>query len=82
MHPYVFSVACRFPLPLRERVAKGRVRSSHPGTATCRAVAGGRLALPGRGAPCQQLPLTPAPSPSVGRGENGDPLNTYMHPSR
>ena len=24
-----------------------------------------------RGAPCQRCPLTPAPSPSVGRGENG-----------
>ena len=30
-----------------------------------------------RGTSRQQLPLTPAPSPSVGRGENGDPLNTY-----
>ena len=45
----------RFPLPLGERVAEGRVR----------------------GAPRQQRPLTPAPSPSVGRGENGDPLSTY-----
>ena len=32
-------------------------------------VAEGRV----RGAPCQKRPLTPAPSPSAGRGENGDP---------
>jgi hypothetical protein len=41
------------PLPLRERVAEGRVR----------------------GASANNFPLTPAPSPSAGRGENGDPLN-------
>jgi len=40
-------------------------------------VAEGRV----RGAPGQQLPLTPAPSPSVGRGENGDPLTPAPSPS-
>jgi NADH-quinone oxidoreductase subunit M len=48
---YVFSDAIFSPLPLRERVAEGRVR----------------------GASGEQLPLTPDPSPSVGRGENGAP---------
>jgi len=50
----MFSVACRFPLPLGERVAEGRVRG------TCR----------------QQLPLTPAPTPTVGGGENGGTRKT------
>jgi hypothetical protein len=48
------------PLPLRERVAEGRVR----------------------GAPHQKRAPTPPPSPSVGRGEYGDPLNTYGDPPR
>jgi hypothetical protein len=60
MHPYCNAAWSagwhgRFPLPLGERVAEGRVR----------------------GALADNSPLTPAPSPAVGRGENGDPQNTY-----
>ena len=51
------SLACRAvnPLPLRERVAEGRVRGALAGN----------------------CPLTPAPSPAVGRGENSPTLYTY-----